>query len=180
MQRFVTFLLASVLAAAASSAWAQDYPTKPIRVLVPFAPGGVVDTSTRILTNKMTQRLGWTFVVDNRPGGNGFIAVGIAANAAVFTVVDALLLAPLPFGPRGARVVLLQATHPTQGQPARESRVSYAELQDIRGSSRLLEDAAGYFRRPLTLGLDGEEQPSRRLRLHQDRDEDGRHVGRDL
>jgi tripartite-type tricarboxylate transporter receptor subunit TctC len=82
MQRFVTFLLASVLAAAVSGAWAQAYPSKPIRVLVPFAPGGVVDTSTRILTNKMTERLGWTFVVDNRPGGNGFIAVGIAAKAA--------------------------------------------------------------------------------------------------
>ena len=79
MRRFVTFLLAWVLALAVSGAWA--YPTKPIRVLVPFAPGGVVDTSTRILTNKMTERLGWTFVVDNRPGGNGFIAVGIAAKA---------------------------------------------------------------------------------------------------
>src|SRR5688572_30941738 len=61
---------------------AQDYPTKPIRVLVPFAPGGVVDTSTRILTNKLQERLGWQFVVDNRPGGNGFIAVGIAAKGA--------------------------------------------------------------------------------------------------
>jgi tripartite-type tricarboxylate transporter receptor subunit TctC len=63
-------------------AMAQEYPTKPIRLLVPFAPGGVVDTSTRILTNKMTERLGWTFVVDNRPGANGFIAVGIVAKAA--------------------------------------------------------------------------------------------------
>ena len=60
-------------------AQAQEYPDKPIRVLVPFAPGGVVDTSTRILTNKMTERLGWQFVVDNRPGGNGFIAVRTAA-----------------------------------------------------------------------------------------------------
>ena len=63
----------------APSAPAQEYPNKPIRVLVPYAPGGVVDTSTRILTNKITERLGWQFVVDNRPGGNGFIAVGIAA-----------------------------------------------------------------------------------------------------
>lgn len=62
-------------------AMAQEYPTKPIRVLVPYAPGGVVDTSTRILTNKITEKLGWQFVVDNRPGGNGFIATGIAARA---------------------------------------------------------------------------------------------------
>jgi tripartite-type tricarboxylate transporter receptor subunit TctC len=72
---------AVVALALSMGAQAQDYPNKPIRVLVPFAPGGVVDTSTRILTNKMTERLGWTFVIDNRPGANGFIAVGIAAKA---------------------------------------------------------------------------------------------------
>jgi len=72
----------AVVMAGSLHAHAQDYPTKPIRVLVPFAPGGVVDTSTRILTNKLTERLGWTFVIDNRPGGNGFIAVGIAAKGA--------------------------------------------------------------------------------------------------
>jgi len=66
---------------ACAAAHAQDYPNKPIRVLVPFAPGGVVDTSTRILATKLTERLGWNFVIDNRPGGNGFIAVGIAAKA---------------------------------------------------------------------------------------------------
>jgi tripartite-type tricarboxylate transporter receptor subunit TctC len=74
-------MIVAAFAAVMTAAHAQDYPTKPIRVLVPFAPGGVVDTSTRILTNKLTERLGWTFVIDNRPGGNGFIAVGIAAKA---------------------------------------------------------------------------------------------------
>jgi tripartite-type tricarboxylate transporter receptor subunit TctC len=63
-------------------AGAQEYPSRPVRVLVPFAPGGVVDTSTRILTNKLQERLGWQFVVDNRPGGNGFIAVQTAARGA--------------------------------------------------------------------------------------------------
>jgi len=78
---WIRWMVAAVMACSAH-AYAQDYPTKPIRVLVPFAPGGVVDTSTRILTNKLTERLGWTFVIDNRPGGNGFIAVGIAAKGA--------------------------------------------------------------------------------------------------
>ena len=77
MQRFIRALLAAVASVLALGAHAQPYPSKPIRVLVPFAPGGVVDTSTRILTNELTERLGWTFVVVNRPGGNGFIAVGI-------------------------------------------------------------------------------------------------------
>src|SRR2546430_10336883 len=64
-----------------ASSEAQDYPSKPIRILVPFAPGGAVDTSTRILTQKMSERLGWNFVVENRPGGNGFISTPAGAEA---------------------------------------------------------------------------------------------------
>jgi tripartite-type tricarboxylate transporter receptor subunit TctC len=81
-------ILTLALAALAQS---QEYPTKPIRVLVPYAPGGVVDTTTRIVTNKITERLGWQIVVDNRPGGNGFIATGIAARGAPdgYTVLSA-------------------------------------------------------------------------------------------
>src|SRR5437870_12095626 len=74
-------ILGMVLAAASALAMAQDYPSKPIRVLVPFAPGGAVDTSTRILGQKMNERLGWNFVVENRPGGNGFIATTAVAKA---------------------------------------------------------------------------------------------------
>ena len=70
MKRF--FVAAAMLAAAA--AYGQDYPNKPIRMLVPFAPGGAVDTTARVLAQAMQQRVNWQFVVDNRPGGNGFIA----------------------------------------------------------------------------------------------------------
>lgn len=82
MLRVLSAFLAALLLHAAGAASAQPYPDKPIRLLVPFAPGGVVDTSARILTNKLTERLGWQFVIDNRPGGNGFIAVTIAARGA--------------------------------------------------------------------------------------------------
>lgn len=78
MSRITALLAAAVLA---TTAHAADYPTKPIRVLVPFAPGGVVDTSARILTNKIMEKQGWQFVVDNRPGANGFLAVGTTARA---------------------------------------------------------------------------------------------------
>jgi len=64
----------AVLVSAAAAVHAQEYPNKPIRMLVPFAPGGAVDTTARVLTQAMQQRLNWQFVVDNRPGGNGFIA----------------------------------------------------------------------------------------------------------
>lgn len=65
----------------AATASAQDFPARAIRVIVPFAPGGVVDVTARILTQKMTERLGWNFVVENKPGGNGFIAVTQAAKS---------------------------------------------------------------------------------------------------
>lgn len=75
-------LLAQPLLAGAALAQAGDFPNRPIRVIVPFAPGGVVDVTARLLTQKMTERLGWNFVVENKPGGNGFIAVTYAAKAA--------------------------------------------------------------------------------------------------
>ena len=67
-------LFLGVLLAISFAAGAQDYPSKPIRMLVPFAPGGAVDTTARVLAQAMQQRVGWQFVVENRPGGNGFIA----------------------------------------------------------------------------------------------------------
>jgi tripartite-type tricarboxylate transporter receptor subunit TctC len=75
-------LLAQPFLTAGAQAQAQDYPSRPIRVIVPFAPGGVVDVTARLLAQKMTERLGWNFAVENRPGGNGFIAVTLAAKAA--------------------------------------------------------------------------------------------------
>jgi len=91
MARLLTTNILVIFLAVAPAALGQEFPRKPIRVLVPYAPGGAVDTSTRILTNKLIERLGWAIVVDNRPGGNGFIAVGIAAkaNADGYTLLSA-------------------------------------------------------------------------------------------
>jgi len=75
-------MLALALAVALGIAQAQEYPTKPIRVLVPFAPGGAVDTTARVLALAMQQRVNWQFVIENRPGGNGFIATTAVAKAA--------------------------------------------------------------------------------------------------
>jgi tripartite-type tricarboxylate transporter receptor subunit TctC len=71
-----------ILAFAALAVQAQEYPNKPIRMLVPFAPGGAVDTTARVLAQAMQQRLNWQFVVENRPGGNGFIATTAVAKSA--------------------------------------------------------------------------------------------------
>ena len=72
-----------VLGLVAFAVHGQEYPTKPIRMLVPFAPGGAVDTTARVLAQAMQQRLSnWQFVIENRPGGNGFIATTAVAKAA--------------------------------------------------------------------------------------------------
>jgi tripartite-type tricarboxylate transporter receptor subunit TctC len=74
MKSIVNLFFAAALLVCGTAASAQDFPSKPIRIVVPFPAGGGVDVAARLLTTKMTERLGWQFVVDNRPGGNGFIA----------------------------------------------------------------------------------------------------------
>lgn len=77
-------LLVAAALAAGAPAFAADapYPTKPVRVIVPFAPGGGTDVMSRAVSHRLTQRLGETFVVDNRPGANGIIGVETASKAA--------------------------------------------------------------------------------------------------
>lgn len=77
-----TWLLASAALWMALGVGAQDYPTRPIRMLIPQSPGGAQDTTARIMTNALTERVGWRIVVDNRPGGNGFIGTSVAAKGA--------------------------------------------------------------------------------------------------
>jgi tripartite-type tricarboxylate transporter receptor subunit TctC len=63
-------------------AQAQNYPAKPIHILVPYAPGGITDIAARIVGAKLTEAWGQQVVVENKPGGNGFIAMTAGAKAA--------------------------------------------------------------------------------------------------
>ena len=74
-------LAAVALAFAAASAAAQCYPAKPVRFVVPYAPGGSTDTLARTIGLKLTELLGQQVVVDNRPGANGNIGMEIVAHA---------------------------------------------------------------------------------------------------
>src|SRR5277367_3814309 len=61
---------------------ADDYPARPIRILVPYAPGGIADIAARIVGAKLTEAWGQQVAVENRPGGNGFIAMELTARSA--------------------------------------------------------------------------------------------------
>ena len=65
----------------AGSAGAQDYPARPVRMVVPYAPGGPVDIVARITANKLSESLGQQFVVDNRAGAGGNIALEVVARS---------------------------------------------------------------------------------------------------
>src|SRR5690349_10198428 len=71
------FAAALMACIATSSAHAQaPYPTRPIRLLVPFAPGGGVDVVARIVGKKVSEKIGQPILVESKPGGGGAIAVG--------------------------------------------------------------------------------------------------------
>jgi tripartite-type tricarboxylate transporter receptor subunit TctC len=80
---FLGTLASMLFAAITTTAIAQQtYPTKPIRLIVPFAPGGGNDFLARLVGQKLSERLGQQFVVDNRAGASGIVATDLVAKAA--------------------------------------------------------------------------------------------------
>jgi len=73
--------VALVVWTAGSAAAQPVYPSRPVRIIVPYGPGGVADTTMRIIADKLTQKLGQQFIVDNRPGAGGIVAAKAAAGA---------------------------------------------------------------------------------------------------
>jgi tripartite-type tricarboxylate transporter receptor subunit TctC len=78
-------LLAGLLAAIglnAAHAQAQNYPNRPVRIIVPYVPGGTVDLVARVLAQRLTEQMGQPFVVENRAGASGVIGSDVVAKAA--------------------------------------------------------------------------------------------------
>jgi tripartite-type tricarboxylate transporter receptor subunit TctC len=88
---WIVSAVTALLILCAAPAQAQTYPAKPIHIFVPYAPGGIADIASRILGAKLTEAWGQQVVVENKPGGNGFIAMTAAAKAPAdgYTVVMA-------------------------------------------------------------------------------------------
>ena len=77
----ISGLLLCAIAAAAAPVAAQSYPSKPVRLIVPYPPGGGTDTLARVLSQKLSEALGQQVVIDNRPGAGANIGVELAAKA---------------------------------------------------------------------------------------------------
>ena len=103
------WILACVLACSAIGAHAQRYPTKPLRIVVPFGAGGVADLTARTVAQQMSEGLGQSVVIDNRPGAGGIVAAEMVAKAepdgytlllmSNANAVSAGLFKTLPFDP---------------------------------------------------------------------------------
>jgi tripartite-type tricarboxylate transporter receptor subunit TctC len=81
LQSIIRLVVALAVVVFAGAAFAQSYPDRPVRLIVPFAPGGPTDVVARIIADKLSQSLGKQFYAENRAGAGGNIGMGQAAAA---------------------------------------------------------------------------------------------------
>lgn len=137
VQRIIGCAFATVLPLVAVPVYAQAWPAKPVRILIPYAPGGGVDIVTRAVFPKLAEQSGVSFVVENRPGGTGIVAGEMVVRAAPdgYTLMASALefainpsLRKLPYDPfkdfthisQLAAVQLMLVSHPSV--PIRSAR----------------------------------------------------------
>jgi tripartite-type tricarboxylate transporter receptor subunit TctC len=138
--------LSLALALFAGAAMAQAYPVKPIRLIVPFPPGGGTDIAARTIANKLSESVKWTFVVENKPGAGGNLGVeqAVKSPADGYTLVigqtsnlaiNPTLYAKLPYDPlKDLNPVALIVSAPVVLVVALNSR--YASLGDLLAAAK--------------------------------------------
>src|SRR6188508_901658 len=107
--RSAVLVAASFLFAGGPALAQESYPSKPVRMIIPFAPGGPADIIARLVAQKLTEEFGKQFYVENHAGAGGNIGAGVAARAAPdgyslmltsqVTVINPLLYKSVPYNP---------------------------------------------------------------------------------
>jgi tripartite-type tricarboxylate transporter receptor subunit TctC len=167
-------LTALLMAGVASSSWSQAWPAKPIRLVVPFPPGGLVDNMARLIAPRLSQELGQAIVIDNKPGAGGNVGAAEAARASAdgYTLLMAsppLTISPalyktLPYRPEQiAPIALLgrvpnvlivktggvsdvkQLIEKARAQPGRLNYASNGNGTSLHLSAELLKNSTGTF-----------------------------------
>jgi len=108
-------IVIATLVATAAPAQAQHYPTKPVRFISPYAPGGGTDIMARTLAQKLSEAFGQQFIVENRPGGGGIVGTEAAAKS-----------------PPDGYTILLGSKGPMTVNPALYSKLPYNTLRDFQ------------------------------------------------
>src|SRR3989454_506510 len=115
MSRFCKGIAAIVLCAAQTVAWAQAWPARPIRIIVPFTPGSGTDIIARTVTERLSPQLGQPIVIENRPGAGGTIGAAVGANS----------------GPDGTTLFVPSSSYTVT--PSTYSNLPYDTLRDLTG-----------------------------------------------
>jgi tripartite-type tricarboxylate transporter receptor subunit TctC len=107
MRCLLKLLAAAVVVLASAHPFAQGYPARPVRIVVPFPPGGTVDVVARVVSQKLSEQMGQQFIVENRAGANGTLGSEFVAKAAPdghtllvnasIHVINPLILPRVPF-----------------------------------------------------------------------------------
>jgi len=120
---FRRLLCASLLALVAAGASAQPYPNRPVKIIVPFGPGGFTDVVARILGQKLGTAMGGSFVIENKPGAGSTIGADLVAKAA----------------PDGYTLVMISSTHTIS--PSIYKAMPYDHIKSFTPISKLVDSA---------------------------------------
>ena len=140
--RFIVLFAVSILLAGGPARAQEAYPSKPVRMIVPFAPGGPADIIARLVAQKLTEEFGKQFYVENHAGAGGNIGAGVAARAAPdgyslmltsqVTVINPHLYKSVPYDPDKDFI----AGHAHRDLAERAGGASVGAGQDRQGTGR--------------------------------------------